>query len=133
MRISDWSSDVCSSDLSCPSLSQCPLAPPVPRRSGQGRAASDVPRALWDRLEGLPCWRRPPWRFYPAGGSPLWAESSLPHSAHEPGFPDSIRPAQRREDRDNKGTERDCSPVAPGREPVGGEKGRARGGDRGGQ
>src|SRR3546814_10833106 len=88
MRISDWSSDVCSSDLSCPSLSQCPLAPPVPRRSGQGRAASDVPRALWDRLEGLPCWRRPPWRFYPAGGSPLWAESSLPHSAHEPGFPD---------------------------------------------
>src|SRR3546814_3215492 len=30
MRISDWSSDVCSSDLSGPEQSQIPVIPPIP-------------------------------------------------------------------------------------------------------
>src|SRR3546814_17646063 len=36
MRISDWSSDVCSSDL------RCPAAPPAPRSSGSGWRGSSA-------------------------------------------------------------------------------------------
>src|SRR3546814_2959620 len=55
MRISDWSSDVCSSDLPCP----MPLIAKAKRHDGMGSALhSRAPRKLAGR------WQLPPHPFY---------------------------------------------------------------------
>src|SRR3546814_4786143 len=68
MRISDWSSDVCSSDLSyskgaAAGLARCPFWPlPRMRRADPVRRAGEVPaevRQLRARLWPLQCRRRP--------------------------------------------------------------------------
>src|SRR3546814_14759592 len=42
MRISDWSSDVCSSDLSCGSLPAPPGTPPTPSRDRASPSATPI-------------------------------------------------------------------------------------------
>src|SRR3546814_7864893 len=81
MRISDWSSDVCSSDLSRPrSCCTWPLLPPA-----WSAASSGSPASTWR-------WRRCCWPWYwcsarPASSStpspPPWARTST-NCDHEP-------------------------------------------------
>src|SRR3546814_5626594 len=63
MRISDWSSDVCSSDLSAATTARsCSGPPDVPRRT-----ATIEGIGFW--TDGLPSWQAA--RDFIAGGAPL--------------------------------------------------------------